>query len=68
MLVTEAQKCREVPGAAQAHPLREAELLMARMKRAEQLCNLQSSFVHPLNFQESLVCASALPGSALGHW
>ena len=55
----EARSCRDVPGATQAQPmlpLQEAELLLARMRRAEELCSLQSSFVHPLNFQESLVC------------
>ena len=31
------------------------DLLLERMRRAEELCSIQTRFVHPLNFQESLV-------------
>ena len=58
--ITANDLCRDVPDAAQVleqFPLREAELLLARMRHAEELCSIQSSFVHPLNFQESLVRA-----------
>ena len=38
-------------------PLREVDLLMERMRRADELACFQTSFVHPLNFQETLVRA-----------
>ena len=48
------------PEGLESAPLREVDILMERMRRADELCCIQTSFVHPLNFQESLVSATCI--------